>query len=199
MVLGVGYSAYIDPYFFNETQYYQSYWKSDFYATSTKTFDELPPIVNDLEIDFDDYDKKRIENIRSRITENRSSTFGQKAASGSNLRTYRLALAGTGEYTAFHGGTVADGLAAMNTSMTRVNGVYERDVAITMVLVANNDLLVYTNGGTDPYTNGNGGAMLGQNISTCNSVIGSANYDIGHVFSTGRWWCSVFGCSLYIK
>ena len=45
--------------------------------------------------------------------------------------------------------------------------------------------LVFLNSGSDPYTNSNGGSMLSQNINTCNSVIGSANYDIGHVFSTG--------------
>lgn len=104
---------------------------------------------------------------------------------GNQLRTYRLALACTGEYAAFHGGSVSSVLAAMNTSMVRVNGVFERDVAIRMVIVANNDELVFLNANTDPYTNSQGGAMLNENISTCNSVIGSANYDIGHVFSTG--------------
>lgn len=101
------------------------------------------------------------------------------------LRRYRLALACTGEYSTFHGGTVPLVLAAMNTTMNRVNGVYERDFAVTMQLIPNNDLLVFLNPATDPYSNGNGSAMLNQNQTTCNNVIGAANYDIGHVFSTG--------------
>ena len=101
------------------------------------------------------------------------------------LRRYRLALACTGEYATFHGGTKPLVLAAMVTTMNRVNGVYENDFAVTMQIIANNDLIIYLTAGTDPYTNGNGGTMLGQNITTCNNVIGSANYDIGHVFSTG--------------
>ncbi len=101
------------------------------------------------------------------------------------LRTYRTAIATTGEYTTFHGGTVAAGLAAVVTALNRVNGVYEKEASIRMVLIANNDLLIYTNASTDPYSNTNGNAMLSQNITTCNNIIGSANYDIGHVFSTG--------------
>jgi hypothetical protein len=186
MVLGPGYTAYVDPYSNVDTEYYISYWKSDFYSNTEKVFDELPPVVQDMEMDIQKYDNDVDTKYKKPKHDKEVHSFGQvKASSGTNLRTYRLALAATGEYTAFHGGTVVSALAAMVVSMNRVNGIYERDVAITMEMVGNNNLLVYTNSGTDPYTNGNGGTMLGQNISNCNAVIGSANYDIGHVFSTG--------------
>ncbi len=108
-----------------------------------------------------------------------------KISSGTVRRTYRLAMAATGEYTAFHGGTVADALAAIVTTMNRVNGVYERELSVRMLLVANNDQIIYTNGATDPYTNNSGSTMLGENAANLNTVIGSANFDIGHVVSTG--------------
>lgn len=111
--------------------------------------------------------------------------LAQRNANDGTLRTYRLALACTGEYAQFHGGTLGGVVAAMNATMARVNGVYERDLSVTMVIVANNSNVIFFNAGTDPYSNNNGGAMLGQNQTTCDSNIGSANYDIGHVFSTG--------------
>jgi hypothetical protein len=95
-----------------------------------------------------------------------------------------LALSATGEYTSFHGGTVALAQAAQATTMNRVNGVYEKDMAITMVIIANNDQIIYTNGGSDPFTNGNAGAMITQNQNNTDAVIGNGNYDIGHVFGT---------------
>jgi subtilisin-like proprotein convertase family protein len=100
-------------------------------------------------------------------------------------RRYRLALACTGEYALFHGNTKPLVLAAMNTSMNRVNGVYEKDLAVTMQIIPNNDTLIFLNSASDPYTNNNGGTMLGQNQTTVTARIGAANYDIGHVFSTG--------------
>jgi hypothetical protein len=103
-----------------------------------------------------------------------------KNADDSILRTYRLAMSATGEYTAYHGGTKAAALAAMNATMTRVNGVFENDFNVTMVLIANTDAVIYTNSSTDPYgsTTTNYNSQL---QSTLTSVIGEANYDIGHL------------------
>jgi hypothetical protein len=123
------------------------------------------------------------------ISEENAVDVGQeeltpKAFGTCELRTYRLALSATGEYTTFQGGTVALAQAAQVTTMNRVNGVYERDMAITMVIIPNNDLLIYTNSATDPFTNGTPGSMITQNQTAVNAAIGSSNYDIGHVFGT---------------
>jgi hypothetical protein len=106
-------------------------------------------------------------------------------ATGATLRTYRLAVAATAEYTIFQGGTVARAQAAIVTSVNRVVGVYEKELAVRMVLVANNSSLVYTNINTDPYTDDDENALLDENQTNIDAVIGRANYDIGHVFSTG--------------
>ena len=103
---------------------------------------------------------------------------------GGTMRTYRLALAATAEYTNYHGGPTG-ALAAMITAMNRVNGIYERELAVRMVLIPNTDTLIYTSSASDPYTNNDGFTMLSENQSNINAVIGSGNYDIGHVFSTG--------------
>ena len=100
---------------------------------------------------------------------------------GEHLRTYRTAVAATGEYTQYHGGTVESAMAAIATSMNRVNGVYERDISCRMILVDSNHLVIFTNPATDPYSGG-GGNHLGQNVTTLNQIIGNDNYDLGHVF-----------------
>ena len=99
-------------------------------------------------------------------------------ADDSTLRTFRLAVSTTGEYTAYFGGTKAQALAAINATMTRVNGVFEKDFAVRMVLIANNDLVIYTSAASDPYTTNYNSQLQ----STLTSVIGEANYDVGHVF-----------------
>lgn len=123
----------------------------------------------------------------------REQRMAQQSANRSavavQLRTYRLALACTGEYAVAATGssspTKSQVLSKMVTSVNRVNSVYELDVAVTMVLIANNDTLIFLSAGSDPYDNNDGGTMLGQNQTTVTARIGSANYDIGHVFSTG--------------
>ncbi len=120
-------------------------------------------------------------------------------ADDSTLRTFRLAMSVTGEYTAYFGGTKALALAAINNTMTRVNGVFEKDFAARMVLISNTDAVIYTSASTDPYSaaaTGAGGAWNGELQSTLTSVIGEANYDIGHLFgaSGGGGNAGCIGC-----
>jgi hypothetical protein len=97
------------------------------------------------------------------------------------LRTFQAAVATTGEYTQFFGGTVDQGLSALTTAMNRVSGIYERDLAARLQLVANNDLIIFTNPNTDPF----GNISLSQIDSVIDGAIGSNNYDVGHLVDTG--------------
>jgi uncharacterized repeat protein (TIGR02543 family) len=166
LIFTAGGTIYIDPIQRGNDRHYQSYFKRD--LRSDKVFGGCTLVDED-----------------GMAAEIQKLVAAGLQGSGAQLRTYRIAVAATGEYTAFHGGTVAMGLAAVVTSMNRVNGIYEKELSIRMVLVANNDLIIYTNSSTDPYANTNGDTMLGQNQTNLDAVIGSANYDIGHVFSTG--------------
>jgi subtilisin-like proprotein convertase family protein len=94
------------------------------------------------------------------------------------LRKYRIAISTTGEYTQFHGGTVADALAAINATLTRVNQVFETDLSVNLELIANTDLVIFTDPATDPY----GGNLNTEVQNTLTATIGEANYDVGHLF-----------------
>lgn len=169
---------FIDPYVFGDPNACITYRKKHFRKVlpegfRTCSYDE----VNDVEAEV-------------ARTQEWIAQMGDARAGDCQLRTYRLALACTGEYANFHGSNTTNNnksfaLGAMITTMNRVNAQFERDATLTMVLVADTDDLIYLNPSTDPYSNGSGGAMLGQNQTACDNVIGSSNYDIGHVFSTG--------------
>ena len=104
-------------------------------------------------------------------------------SSGSALRTYRLAVAATAEYTQAYGnGTISGGLSAVTTTVNLVNAVYERDVAVRLVLIANEDQIIFTDSASDGYTSDSVNSLISENQTKLDTVIGSANYDIGHVF-----------------
>ena len=167
-------TQFIDPYTKDRNNYIV-------YATK-----DLPSIDSDFICEFENSNE-----IDKNFDSNNVARFND-----GNLRTFRLALACTGEYAQFHltqqgvGAGETDAvkkaavLSAMNTTMTRVNGIYENELSLTMNLVDNTSI-IYLDGTTDPYTNNSGGAMLGENQTTIDTNIGTANYDIGHVFSTG--------------
>ena len=112
-----------------------------------------------------------------------TSAITTKNADDAVLRTFRLALACTGEYTDYFGGTKADALAAMNNTMTRVNGIFENDFAARMVLIPNNDAIVYTDANNDPFSpSWQMGKWNFELMNALSSTIGNANFDIGHLF-----------------
>ncbi|WP_428230940.1 reprolysin-like metallopeptidase [Flavobacterium sp.] len=137
---------------------------------------------------------------------NTSSKTSKSAASNKVFKTLRLALSCTGEYTAYFGGTKAGALAGMNASLTRVNGVFNKDLAVQLILIANTDAVIYTNAATDPYSDANIGTSVDNSDgndywskevqSTLTSVIGEGNYDIGHLFGAtgGGGNAACIGC-----
>jgi subtilisin-like proprotein convertase family protein len=165
MVRSTDGSWFIDPYWRDRTDVYVSYWRADL---------PRPLDMPDLQAP-----------IGEPIPDETLHQQGGPRARGNELRTYRLAMAATGEYTQFHGGTVALALGAIVTTMNRVTGIYEDELSVSFTLIPTTDQVIYTNGATDPYTNNSGSSMLGQNQANLDAVIGTQNYDIGHVFSTG--------------
>lgn len=112
------------------------------------------------------------------------------------LRTFKLAVATTGEYSQFHldnqgvSATATDAvkkeavLSAIVVTITRVNEVFERDVAVRMILVANNESIIFLDPLTDNFTNDDGSILIDESQTVIDTNIGTANYDIGHTFST---------------
>nr|MBA2248694.1 peptidase [Chitinophagaceae bacterium] len=120
-----------------------------------------------------------------------------------DLKTMRLAQSVTAEYSNYFGATSASQvglvLAAINATLARCNGVYEKDLALHLNLIAASTNVIYYNPATDPYSPasvGAGGAWNNQLQTTLTNVIGDINYDIGHLFgaSGGGGNAGCIGC-----
>ncbi|MBK9638206.1 MAG: T9SS type A sorting domain-containing protein [Bacteroidetes bacterium] len=169
-------TVYIDPYNMSTNEFYLVYWKSDALSSSQIAACGFDPSTKENQMNSAE--------IRANVQQG-GGTNNVARSAGNTLRTYRTAISCTGEYSTYHGGTTPGVLSAIVTSLNRVTGVYEQEVSVRLVLVPNNDTLIFLNSATDPFTNNNGSTMLGQNQSTVAARIGNNNYDIGHVFSTG--------------
>jgi len=133
---------------------------------------------NGFECTTEEKDIKDIKLLEANGKKNLSNVGITNRPAITKYRTYRLALSVTGEYTQVAGGTVPNAVTRMNNTMTRVNGVFEKDFGIQLII---QDLpaIIYTDAATDPYT-GNLNLQLQQTLT---SVVGNTNYDIGHVFN----------------
>ena len=173
-ILSSGESVYIDPFAENDLVNCISYYRRDARRQGTRPecFSGLP---ESLQLP-------------------RPPVLSQpNTANGTMLRSVRSAFAATAEYTTFFrqmGDTDAQAkdraLLAIKVTLNRVNGIWEKDAAVRFVLRADPTELtiIYTNPATDPYTNNNASLLSNENQLNLDNVIGDANYDHGHVFST---------------
>ncbi len=177
MILSHKGAIFIDPYSQHNTEYIISYYAKDFEKQDgLNSFDcGVADVYNELDFPI----PSAPENINQ---ETASIPESIPSPSGSELRKFRMALAADGEYTIFHGGTVPLAMAAMTTSINRVNEVLENEVAVRLVLISNTDTLIETDSILDPYTNGNTNIMIDEAQTEITSVIGSANFDVGHLY-----------------
>jgi len=164
MILGDGLNIYIDPTNLTNIDDYISYHKHN--------------LINSPQ----HFCKTKTKDL---IQQAKSKQNNLNRSNGLEKKTYRLAVAATGEYSAVFGGTKSGALAQIVTTINRVTGIYEKDLAVTFQLIGNTDSIIYTDATTDPFNNNDADVLIDQNQTNTDAVIGTANYDIGHVVSTG--------------
>ncbi len=180
---------FIDPYSRGNVSDYISYYTADFQKEAQHVIPEVGVRTNN-------------NNTEGKKKDASGAVIGKPQAmicSGSNLRKYRLALACTGEYAKAATGKTApttnEILSVVTTTVNRVDGIYETEAAIRLVLVANETTILYGNPSTDPFDgNNDAGTLIDESQSVITSKIGSANFDIGHTFSTGGGGLASLGC-----
>jgi gliding motility-associated-like protein len=184
----MGFSPFFGQYFIDpldeKSKNYIVYKKSD-----------LPSSKMDFECQVESYQAKGL--LPNTENHNHNHNMQERVADDGQLRTFRLAVACTAEYSSFHltdqsiPTSASDSekraavLSAINTTVTRVNAIFERDLAITLTLVENNDEIIFFDADTDGLDNFDAGELIDQSQEVCDEFIGLANYDIGHTFSTG--------------
>ena len=176
-------TVYIDPFQENDTENYLVYYKHEFGRPqaddfSCSTGDGFSGAFGLSNLD--------IEN----------ASFAPSFANGTNIRTYRIAIATTGEWAR---GTTASidpitvrtaALAALTTSVNRLDGIFRIELAISLQLVnpsINNNAtnIIFDDPATDPYDNTDSKAQLPINHTTITNRVGTPNFDVGHLYGTG--------------
>jgi len=162
-----GDKVFIEPISRNNNVTYQSYYRSHAEPISKNAIGKrFKPRK----------DQFRLEQLKQSIRLKNVKKIAQ-------TKTYRIAIATTGEYSEFHGGTKEKTISALATLLNRVNEIYQSELGIKLEIVSNNDAIVYTDKDTDPFKNTD--EDIDVISETINTEIGVDNYDIGHIVGTG--------------
>lgn len=169
MITRSGISEFIEPYTEDRTVY------AVFDSNAKRGQDKEP------------FECSTIDHIEKSAAEKKNAGAANRRTAGFNV--FRMALSCTGEYAQYHltaAGTPVTApdaqkkavvLSAMNATLTRLNGVFEKELSLHFNLIANNDAVIFLNAASDPYTNaGPDEANVG-----ITSVIPASNFDMGHL------------------
>ena len=177
IVLGVADDVvYFEPYSETDRSYYFSYFSRDAFMPEEKKRAGDGCLVG------------KVGNIGVRISNHAHEspiTEGVLNNTGASLRTFRLAVAASGEFTQVYAGadSAAKKTAAYNgivAYVNRMNAVYRRELCASFSLVSDTDI-VFADKTTDHFSHSNSNLMLDQCHTLLNAKILPANYDIGHV------------------
>lgn len=168
----------IDPFQANDLETYVVFYKKDFGAVTRPFHCRLDEVIANEPHLFDAPEPE---------------TLAPQFVHGTQIRTYRLAVASTFEYTNFFrqvGDTDAQAqaraLAAIVTSINRIDGVYRKELAVRFTLVSGTNITYVTNPEMPAnYNNDGSSADLNANQVNLDTIVGTGNYDVGHVFQTG--------------
>ena len=172
-------SIYLMPIATLQTEYYACFKKQDLLIEGIITphvCSHTGDTVEDNILDQEYYDPIEEEDM----------VFNRNLGEKVELRTYRLAIATTGEFSVAQGGTIPSVMSAINTAVNRVNINFGKDCDVRFMLVNNNDLLISLDPATDPYDiNSLAGVAVDASVALINNTIGIGNYDTGQLFQQG--------------
>jgi hypothetical protein len=152
-----------------------------FHTFFEKDYEALEDNLGPVSCGFDDVESD--QDFTPLPSQKKSFQKAQKISLGSDLRTYRIAITTTGEYTRdVGGGTQEGGLAAVVTAVNRLNSIFETDLAIRFLLIANNDTLIFTDPDSDPFPDPTRFGVFEAVQDVLDSNIENTSYDVGHVF-----------------
>lgn len=193
MILSINGDFFIDPYCIGNTQDYIVYYTTDFKKDPSQ-------ILPEAELLFEGNYQKKAPKPEPSKTSFKSNVVTPAICVGEELRSYRLVIACTKQYanasTGLAAPTIAQTLAKVVTSLNRVDGVFEKEISVRLMLVPTTTLVLYPSAASNSFTtndNNNPNSLLNKSQLVINANIGAVNYDIGHTFSTGGGGLAVFG------
>lgn len=99
-------------------------------------------------------------------------------------RTYRLAMACTGEYAQRVGGTVESVLENIAVVIDQTNLVFNTELGVRFSVVPETENLIFLDGDSDPYIESNNSiTIVNNNINVFPRFIDNSAYDIGHTLA----------------